>query len=219
METKSFFIVENGKQSGPFSLEDLKLKNIEYDTLVWFEGQENWGKVKDIPEVSLLIKKMPPPIDKIDDGQNSKIPPVPNSSVDILNDFELASFGQRFGAYFLTKVIIIIFFFVFDSTSSDIESSNSFWLDIMYAGVFSGVFNGFFYPFFAGNLGHKLLGIMVVSKKDNSPLNNFFLGYTREFLKEALSVLVVPVIWLFFDKEKQNLYDKIQDTIVVKVKT
>jgi uncharacterized RDD family membrane protein YckC len=33
-----------------------------------------------------------------------------------------------------------------------------------------------------------------------------------------LSFLVVPVIWLLFDKKKQNLYDKITKTLVVKRK-
>jgi uncharacterized RDD family membrane protein YckC len=217
METISFYLVESGRQAGPFSFSDLKLKKIEPDTLIWYEGLEKWKKAKEIPELSTLFRKMPPPIDKVDDeSPETRIPPIPSFSETKSNDYELATIGQRFGGYLLTQVITLILFFVFGGTLADLETSEGFWLDMLYAGIVSGIFNGIFYPFFAGNLGHKLLGLIVIKKSDGSPVKSFFSGYGREFFKGALSIVIIPVIWLIFDNENQNFYDKIQDTIVVK---
>lgn len=223
METKSFYLVESGRQAGPFSFSDLKLKKIEPDTLIWFEGLEKWKKAKEIPELSTLFRKMPPPIDNFDDeSPETRIPPIPSFSESISNDYELATIGQRFGGYLITSVIPLSLFFILGGSLAELETSletsEGFWLDMLYAGIGSGVFNGIFYPFFAGNLGHKLLGLKVIKKSDGSPVKSFFSGYGREFLKGALSSVIIPAIWLIFDEENQNLYDKIQGTLVVKSK-
>ena len=57
-----FYYSENDKQLGPFSLEELKEKNIAKDTLVWYEGLEQWTKASDIVELQVLLKPVPPPL-------------------------------------------------------------------------------------------------------------------------------------------------------------
>lgn len=57
MSDNKYYIVENGKKSGPFSIEELKTKNIKIDTLVWYEGLENWKKAKEIETLRIIIKK------------------------------------------------------------------------------------------------------------------------------------------------------------------
>lgn len=219
MATKMYYLVENGQQTGPFSFEDLKTKKIEPETLIWFEGQEKWKKAKDLAEISPLLRQMPPPIDKVED-EIPKItpPPVPKIPAVPNNKYELASTGERLGGYLLTQVITVILFFAFGGSLDDLETSNDFIDDIFYAGLGSGIFNGIFYPFFSGNLGHKLLGIKVIKVSDGTSVKNIFLGYSREFLKGAFSIILFPLIWLLFDKQNQNLYDKISGTLVVKVK-
>jgi hypothetical protein len=57
MSDNKYYIVENGKKSGPFSIEELKTKNIKTDTLVWYEGLDNWKKAKEIEKLRIIIKK------------------------------------------------------------------------------------------------------------------------------------------------------------------
>lgn len=61
---KEYFYLSDKDQHGPFTIEELKTKGLTNDTLVWFDGIENWKKLKDIPELceNIQIKKMPPPI-------------------------------------------------------------------------------------------------------------------------------------------------------------
>jgi hypothetical protein len=70
--------VENGKQLGPFSFEQLKVKSIAKDTLIWFDGLDKWTKAEKIVELSSLLSKMPPPINEVDDRSvEENMPPIP----------------------------------------------------------------------------------------------------------------------------------------------
>lgn len=57
-----YYIVENDKQSEPYTFDQLKEKHIIDDTLLWRNGLENWTKAKDLKEIEPLIYKAPPPI-------------------------------------------------------------------------------------------------------------------------------------------------------------
>jgi hypothetical protein len=56
---KKYFLQENGKVSQPYSLDDLRSKNLTEDTLVC-EKFGNWKPAKDIPELAELIEWQPP---------------------------------------------------------------------------------------------------------------------------------------------------------------
>lgn len=60
-----YYIVIENKQEGPFSIEDLKLKNISSTTLVWREGFENWTEAQNIDELKGVFRLVPPPIPTI----------------------------------------------------------------------------------------------------------------------------------------------------------
>lgn len=47
-----YYIVVNDQQQGPFSKEDLRVRNISRDTLVWRAGMPDWVKATDLPELS-----------------------------------------------------------------------------------------------------------------------------------------------------------------------
>lgn len=49
---------------GPFTIYELKDKNIKPDTLIWTEGLSNWTKARDIPEISqeFSFNNVPPTI-------------------------------------------------------------------------------------------------------------------------------------------------------------
>lgn len=60
---KEFYFLNGKDQNGPFTIDELKTKNLTFETLVWSEGMENWKKIKDIPELfgQLNPKPSPPP--------------------------------------------------------------------------------------------------------------------------------------------------------------
>lgn len=59
-----YFIIENGKQAGPFNLYELKDRNVMTDTPVWTEGMSDWVPAYAVDEVSrfLFPGKTPPPV-------------------------------------------------------------------------------------------------------------------------------------------------------------
>jgi len=210
-DMKRYYIVEKGEKSGPFNLEEIRTKNINPDTLVWYYGLEKWKKAESIEELKEIFIQ-PPPIIKQEEDIN--IPPIPSEIKN--NDYELASVSARFGGYLILNVIVLIIFFAAGGTVEELEQSEGFFEDALWAGIGGGAINGIFYPFFSGNLGHKLLGLKVIHKETGKPINNIFQGYIREFLKGFSSMVIIPLIWLFFDENRQNLYDKMTKTLVVK---
>lgn len=57
-----YFIIIDGLQQGPFTIGELKDKNIAGTTLVWTDNMENWNEAKSIDALKIIIKKNPPPI-------------------------------------------------------------------------------------------------------------------------------------------------------------
>ena len=78
--TQKYFIIENDKQSQPFSIEELKSKEIKEDTFVWRKGLEDWVKAKDLPEIEDIIFYQPPPFvpkEDIEEKQEETPPEIP----------------------------------------------------------------------------------------------------------------------------------------------
>ena len=59
---KKYYLHNGTESSGPFDIEELKVKNISKSSPVWFEGMERWGTAGEIPELSSLFIVIPPPI-------------------------------------------------------------------------------------------------------------------------------------------------------------
>jgi hypothetical protein len=57
-----YFIVINGEQSNPLSLELLRKKWIQPDTLVWRHGYDNWKPASEVKELEGFLDYPPPPI-------------------------------------------------------------------------------------------------------------------------------------------------------------
>ena len=58
---KKYYIHQNDRQEGPFSLEELKVKHLTGETPIWHEGLPEWTTVKNLAEVNVLIPVAPPP--------------------------------------------------------------------------------------------------------------------------------------------------------------
>ena len=58
---RKYFYTNRVNNFGPFTLEELSEKNIQRDTLVWYEGLTEWKKAGSLPELSSLFRQVPPP--------------------------------------------------------------------------------------------------------------------------------------------------------------
>ena len=73
---KQLYIHKDNLQQGPFTIEEIKEKNISRETLVWHEGAENWLPANQVEELKVLFKSIPPPIG------TSNFPPPPLINVE-----------------------------------------------------------------------------------------------------------------------------------------
>ena len=74
-----YYYVHKGKKKGPFSLPEIYKKDIKEDTLIWYEGLNDWIKANEISELKVMFKVNPPPIPP---------PPVPESQLTKEQKFE-----------------------------------------------------------------------------------------------------------------------------------
>ena len=58
---KKYYIHQNDRQEGPFSLEELKRKHLTSEIPIWHDGLPEWTTVKNLAEVNELIPPTPPP--------------------------------------------------------------------------------------------------------------------------------------------------------------
>ena len=52
---REYFIHRDHEQLGPFNFEELKTKHIKKDTLIWYDGLEEWTTADQIDELKELI--------------------------------------------------------------------------------------------------------------------------------------------------------------------
>jgi len=229
-----FYLVENGQRTGPFSIEELKGKPVYSETFVWTEGLEKWTKAEHISILKDIIKISPPPIPEEIENANKKInsEPIPEISniskpaIDKYFGYTLAKRRQRIYALLAEYFILFLpVFFLGMLTNISFGELNywdlnveDFWEYLSHTGILSVILGAVFYPLFSGNLGHKIMGLKVISAKDGNDYKKAWQGALREALKSVFGKFVLPNLWILFDNNKQNLYDKITNTFVVVVK-
>jgi hypothetical protein len=59
---QKFYIHKDDQQQGPFTTEELKDLEITRDTMVWFEGADNWKKAIEVDDLQEIFKSVPPPL-------------------------------------------------------------------------------------------------------------------------------------------------------------
>ncbi len=52
---EQYFIIQENQQQGPFNLEELAIRKLKEDTLVWYEGLKKWKKAYEIDELKILF--------------------------------------------------------------------------------------------------------------------------------------------------------------------
>jgi GYF domain 2 len=60
----NYFIHDGTQKTGPFTLEELKQKVIEQNTMIWFDGLAKWTEAKNVLELNDMVIKSPPPLEK-----------------------------------------------------------------------------------------------------------------------------------------------------------
>lgn len=214
-----YYLIENDEKTGPFTIEELNKKDIHKDTLIWTKGLDEWTEAKNIPMLKDIIDQTPP-IFKNEQKKENTPPETPkpqNLSKDYFG-YKLASKWERFIASFIQALILLIPILII--TKGDYFNSDSYVsiYDIIINIILAIVVGGLMYPIWSGNIGHKIFGIKVISSENGEDVKNPIRGIIRELSKNILQYLILPVIWLLWDKDRQNLYDKILKTIVVKKK-
>ena len=58
---KKYFLHDGSEQEGPFDIEELKSKNLNRDTPIWFEGLDEWTTIGKVDELKEIITATPPP--------------------------------------------------------------------------------------------------------------------------------------------------------------
>jgi len=133
--------------------------------------------------------------------------------------YRIASMGKRLLAHmlegFIYLTLVLIYYVIIGNSIDDYLNREINIAEFLYSALMSITTGFIFYPLFSGNLGHKLLGLKVISAKSGEKYNHASDGAIRELLKYLGGFLIIPVVWLLWDKDNQNLYDKVTETYVV----
>jgi len=111
---QKYFVHKNNQPEGPFSIEELKAQKITSDTMVWFEGAEDWQKASEIIELSELIKSIPPPLKN---KSNAKPPKIESNRITTTDDLKTPKKNSKTPLLFAGFVIILIlvFWYIYSS--------------------------------------------------------------------------------------------------------
>lgn len=78
---KKFYYSDGVNQYGPFTLEELKEKNLSRNTLVWFSEMEDWKPAGEVPEFKTLFEQSPPPLSQPEVSLSGKTLDSPPSRI------------------------------------------------------------------------------------------------------------------------------------------
>lgn len=101
--TKLYYIHNGIEQQGPFTIEELKLKNVDLSTPIWFEGLNDWSTVGEIDDLKLILLNQP-------------IENTPKNQITIKNKIKLLSFleSKKIGLILLLFSILTILLNIFE---------------------------------------------------------------------------------------------------------
>lgn len=126
---KYFFALDNEKH-GPFSLDELKNESIAKDTLIWYEGLDDWTPASELDVMHEILELQPPPLPATASDESVNEDPVVKENNDTTNkttnktnanktmfdkpfSFEgrirRAEYGLSFIAYFFTASLLNVF--------------------------------------------------------------------------------------------------------------
>lgn len=230
MQNTTWYYLENGAKKGPYTIAEMANKLITEETLVWTQNMANWEKAKHVKPLQHIVVPEPPSAPENNTNSsnsgsgNDTDPEAPEGP---LFGHELASRKLRFFATLTETLLIgsaavlIVYSFGVDIDFTETDNRplfsftvQDFLFPIGYA-LLSGLL---FYPAYSGNLGHRIFKLKVISQDNGADFKAATQGVSRELVKNVFGLLLFPLFWILFDPNKQNFYDRIFKTIVVKRK-
>ena len=196
---KKYFIVRNDQKYGPYTKAELTDFGITPNTLVWFEGLENWTEARFIFELSDLFQLEPMSVQEqrigniVYHGDNEHITLyTPQGEI----HYRYAEFGDRFVGFILDSLICFCVSFL------PIVGP---WL--YYALMHSSVDQA--------TVGQRVMNIRCLSEEGNTidfgqATGRFFMSLISGF------IFGIGYFMYFGSSKKQTLHDSVAKTIVVK---
>ncbi len=135
------------------------------------------------------------------------------------NTIKTAKLYKRLIA-FVFQLSISLFFlvglaFILDLSWRDyLDDFPKFLSHLIVVALISMGLGAFLYPKYNGNLGHKIMGLKVISLETGEACTSSY-GALRGFLKVICVPLIIPVLWAFLNNKKQTWWDYITNSIVV----
>lgn len=120
---KKYFLHNGSESSGPFDIEELKVKKINKSTPVWFDGMEHWKTAEEIPELTSVFKVIPPPFKPTTNK-------APNRKIE-KNQEEQKILGFSKNTFFIISGVLIlaigttVFNYIEDSRRRELEIKNN----------------------------------------------------------------------------------------------
>ncbi|MBC5838129.1 DUF4339 domain-containing protein [Flavobacterium muglaense] len=114
-----YYINNGGENGGPFTIEELKKEALHEQTLVWFQGMDDWQYAKNIVELKPFFTVIPPPIQRAIPKPETKVP-IASSTI----------YGIKKSYFFLAIAFLVIMAFVLvltliqNSKRAEIELKN-----------------------------------------------------------------------------------------------
>lgn len=124
---KKYHYSDGDNQFGPLTIEELKDNKITKDTMVWYEGLDNWVKAGDVDELKELFKSTPPPLSSSKQSPppiNVKTEKKPNPTVTNVKPKKNKT-GLTIGLIGGVIAIALIVFFVINNNGSETHNSSS----------------------------------------------------------------------------------------------
>lgn len=225
---KRYYVVQQGRQQGPLMYDDLLRVKYNTETYIWTEGMPDWTGVSSIEDFLIkvpsnqgiedlgrmmhqrqtVLQPTQPTYGATNTGTVMQPPSAHQyargyEAGEVYHGYQLAPLGHRFAAQMINWVFAFICFTILSKT----------WADNI-ALFFTPLLSLATYYFRSGNLGHILLGLKVIQAADGNDLKPVA-GGVRELIKSLGNWFILPSIWLLWDDKRQNIYDKIFNTVVV----
>ncbi|AEL25713.1 helix-turn-helix domain-containing protein [Cyclobacterium marinum] len=206
-------ISETRKSKGITQEELAELSKVNLRTIQRIENNESEPRGKTLKLICEVLD-----ID-VEDLINSNKQIEGDFNNNLVHGYKLASKGKRFLGSLLETIIYSITIYL-PYTFYKTSSLNGFVngehpIGFGFAAIFGLIIGAIFYPMFSGNLGHRIIGLKVISSETGDDYQKATEGAIRELLKGVFSFFLIPIIWVLWDDKNQNLYDKLSKTYVV----
>ena len=213
-DLKRYYIIQEETQTGPMRFEELMRVNYSNRiTQIWTDGFTDWVSVTTPQEAMSRFG------DGIFASAGAASPPSPTFSSTLgsspllsIQSDPILAMGYEY-AHPMLRACVAIFNFTLCSFIAIKLIPN--W-STLGAQLIAIALAGIFFLALSATLGHAIFQLKVVDATTGEDIKDAGKGALRELIKIFMSWLLIPIIWCIFDPRKQNVYDKVMKTVVVK---